>query len=124
MKTSAVGPLQSTRRLMRIAWSQYSGTDPRLWVEISITRPSSRSSVRSRTIASSVVTSTPVNGSSSRITRPSWASARARKTRFFWPPESSPICRRRKSVMPTRASAASTSARSSADGRRSQPMWP
>ena len=38
-------------------------------------------------ICSSVVTSTPVKGSSSRMTRPSWARARARKTRFFCPPE-------------------------------------
>ena len=37
-------------RLISTAWSQYSGTEPRLWVEISITRPSARSSVRSLTI--------------------------------------------------------------------------
>ena len=59
-------------------------------------------------MASSVLTSTPVNGSSSRMTRPSWASARARNTRFFWPPESSPIWRLRKSLIPTRSSACST----------------
>jgi hypothetical protein len=34
-------------------------------------------------IVVSVVTSTPVNGSSSRMTRLRWASARARKTRFL-----------------------------------------
>ena len=42
----------------------------------------------------------------------SWARARARKTRFFWPPESSPIWRLRKAYMPTRSSAASTVSRS------------
>ena len=75
-------------------------------------------------IASSVVTSTPVNGSSRRMTSPSWASARARNTRFFCPPESSPIWRVRKALMSTRSSAASTFARSVADGRRRNPMCP
>ena len=37
-----------------------------------------------------------------------WASARATKTRWRWPPESWPIWRRAKPVMPIRSSAAST----------------
>jgi hypothetical protein len=42
----------------------------------------------------------------------SCASARARNTRFFCPPESSPIWRLRNSVMPTRSSESVTAARS------------
>jgi hypothetical protein len=38
-------------------------------------------------IAVSVFTSTPVNGSSSKMTPASCASARARNTRFFCPPD-------------------------------------
>ena len=73
--------------------SQNSGTLPRLWVETRITQPSSRNAFSSSMMASSVFTSTPVKGSSSRITFACWASARARNTRFFWPPDSSPIWR-------------------------------
>ena len=63
---------------------------------------------RSSIMAYSVLTSTPVKGSSRSMTRPSWARARARKTRFFCPPDSSPIWRLRNAFMSTRSSAAST----------------
>ncbi|MDT4864918.1 hypothetical protein FQZ97_996940 [compost metagenome] len=104
--------------------SQNSGTEPRLWVETSMTLPSSRSERSRATMASSVLTSTPVNGSSSRITCPSCASARARKTRFFCPPESSPIWRWRNSSMLTRCRAEVTMSWSSLRGRRRMFMWP
>jgi hypothetical protein len=124
VKTSPVGPAASTVRSISTARSQNRGTEPRLCVATSITRPSARNSFNSATIESSVVTSTPVKGSSSRITCPSCASARARKTRFFCPPESSPIWRRAKSVMPTRSSASATLARSAARAILNGPMRP
>ncbi len=52
--------------LTKTARSQKSGTLPRLWVETSMMRPSSRKAFRSAMICSSVVTSTPLKGSSSR----------------------------------------------------------
>src|SRR5690606_21081501 len=112
VKISSVGPEARTVPLTRTVRSQNSGTEPRLWVETSITLPSSRSARSNSTMASSVLTSTPVKGSSSRITCPSCANARARKTRFFWPPESSPIWRWRNSSMLTRWRAEVTMSRS------------
>ncbi|MNV78612.1 hypothetical protein D3C71_1721090 [compost metagenome] len=110
--------------LTKTVRSQKSGTLPRLWVETSMTRPSSRRALSNVMICSSVVTSTPVKGSSSRMTWPSWASARARKTRLRWPPESSPIWRLRYSSMFTRFSASVTMSWSRRDGMRRKFMWP
>ena len=55
VNTSAVGPAASTVRLISTTWSQKSGTLPRLWVETSMTWPSSRSARNSVMIASSVL---------------------------------------------------------------------
>ena len=75
-------------------------------------------------IARSVVASTPAKGSSIRISRASWASARARKTRCCCPPESWLICRPAKAAMPTWSRAAIAASRSRRPGRRNQPTLP
>jgi len=67
-KVVSVGPWASTVPLTSTVRSQNSDTDPRLCVETSMTRPSSLNSRKSVMIFSSVWTSTPVNGSSSRMT--------------------------------------------------------
>ena len=69
-------------------------------------------------MAFSVLTSTPVKGSSSKIILLCCANARAKNTRFFCPPESSPICRSAKCSMFTRCIASSTFCLSSAFGMR------
>ena len=70
MNVVAVGPAASTVRSTSTTWSQKSGTLPRLWVETSIRWPCALSSRSRSMMAVSVLTSTPVNGSSSRMIRP------------------------------------------------------
>ena len=124
MNTSSTGPKATRLRLISAAWSQNSGTLARLWVDTRIRWPASRSPDRMPVIARSVLTSTPVKGSSSRMIRASCASARARNTRLRWPPDSSPIWRPAKSCIPTRSRLAATAARSAADGMRRKPIRP
>ena len=75
-------PAAITVRLIITTWSQKSGTEPKLWVETKIKWPSARNWRRSSTMAFSVLTSTPVKGSSSKIILLCCANARAKNTRF------------------------------------------
>ncbi len=73
----------------------------RSWVDANTVTPRALNWSRSVRVASWVVVSMPVNGSSSSRICGSWARARARNVRCCWPPESSPIGERASSVSPS-----------------------
>ena len=103
-RTSSAGPWATSRPLMNAAWWKRCAAQIRSWVVAMTVLPARASASRTSIRSSWVVASTPVTGSSSRYSSGSAASARARKTRRRWPPDSAPIWRsRRPPSRPSRA---------------------